>query len=206
MAIARLTGQDATATSTTTSVAVAYPGACTSGNLLIACVGARGSTAHPTITSWTEAVFKTGNSNIGSTTIFYKVSDGTETTVTASRSGSTTMELAIFEYSGCATSTPFDTSASADIGGTAATTLAIGPTATLAQASELAIAAITLGGGFGSPSWASSAFNLRANLSQANGGLFTGDLIVAATTALSTTGSWTSSRTGSGAIATFKGA
>lgn len=199
MAIARLTGQDATNSSATTSVAAVYGSTPTAGNLLVAVVAAK-STAASTITGWTQAVEQSANNSL---TILYKVAGaGESTTVTANNGSATAMAIGIFEYSGIVAVSPADTSAVANNGASVAS-LAIGPTATLAQADELAIAGIALGNTFSAPGWTNS-FNARATVSAANIGLLSADRIVSATTALSTTGSWTTNRVPDGAIATFK--
>lgn len=202
MAIARLTGQDASNTSATTSVSAVYASTPTAGNLLVACVDVRGTASAPTIPGWSVAAIGNGTTSVA-LTILYKVADGSEsTTVTATRASATAMAIAISEYSGLSAS-PLDAAITSS--GTSVATLAIGPTATLAQADELAIAAVGLGGTFSAESWTNS-FNNRASVSAANAALITADQIVAATTALSTTASWTTNRSINGAIATFKGA
>lgn len=201
MAISRITAQDATGSSATTSVTATYPGATTTGRLLIACVGHKNSTSAATITGWTQATTTFAPATSVTLTILYRIADGTEAAITANRASATAMTLAIFEYQGNEAA-PLDAIVTAGDGGTP-TSLAIGPTATLSQADELAIAAIALGNTFSAPSW-TNGFTNHATISVANSGLMVADLVVAATTALSTTGSWTTGRSAAGAIVTFK--
>lgn len=91
------------------SATVSLPTAPTSGNLLVASAHVS-QNAVPTMTGWTTA---TSNSIAGLSTIargggiFYKISNGTETSITAS-GGTATVELIVAEYSGIATSSSLD--------------------------------------------------------------------------------------------------
>jgi hypothetical protein len=114
MAISRISSQDASGTSTTTSVSATYPGATTSGNLLIAVVaGALGQTYTTngiTISGWTQIdscyILTVFGSKDGEGVIFGKIADGTETTITAhSTASEIAMGIFITEYSGASLTT-----------------------------------------------------------------------------------------------------
>lgn len=206
MAISRLIGQDATGTSSTTSVTATYPGATTANNLLIAVCGDNdGNGGTQTLTGWTEAIgFQ--NTSGSDCHIFYKVAVGNETTVTVSNSGAALMRLAIYEYTGNATSTPSDKTAGS--GSTiGATTCPTGTTASTTVADELLIAGALIGGvAASSPSWSNS-FNTRDTVASSTINLFTADKIVSATGTYTTTVTYTGASSGAtGVIATFKAA
>jgi hypothetical protein len=115
----------------------------------------------------------------------------------------------ILEYSGNATSTPADKTAST--GRTAAVTaVSTSTTGTLTQADEVAVAAVGHRVTVTAVSWNSSfAVENSANSADGSGNvamLVDGDLIVAATTALNPQQSWTTSDTVVAAIATYKAA
>ncbi len=202
MAISRLTGQDATGTSSTTSVNATYASTPTSGNLLIAVVGDNGANAGTTtITGWTRAItVASSTSNEGS--IFYKVSNGAEsTTVTANNSDAGNMEIAIYEYTGF-TSPVLDKTS---VGSGSGTTCGVGTTATTTDPNELLIVgAVGAGGAVTSPSWSNS-YSLRNSVTNVTRETITGDQIVAATSAYTSTVTWTGAvSTAAGIQATFK--
>lgn len=210
MAIARLASQDATGTgSNVTTVSAVYAATPTANNLLIAVYGdSDGNNGGPvTITGWTSAISTQGSSGTDAW-IFFKVATGAEsTTVTATNANTPfTSNIAIFEYSGLATSSVLDKTAvgSSGIGATSTPT---GTTATTTLANELLIAGVVVSGVAATgPSWSNS-FTVRATTTNATGPLFTSDRIVSATGAYTTTVTYTGSGTGgAGVIATFKAA
>jgi hypothetical protein len=89
-------GNTKAATSTTTSVSAIYGTPTTSGNLLLASVYSNAGTN--AILGWTQLADQvvTGTQHV---TQYYKISDGTETSITATSAGSTIMNLHIYEIS-----------------------------------------------------------------------------------------------------------
>ena len=89
------------------AISVTYDSTPTSGNLLVAFVATSSSTA-PTISGWTGlTTSSTGGATSRSVRILYKISNGTETTVTTN-SINTLKFIAVSEYSGIDTTTPVD--------------------------------------------------------------------------------------------------
>lgn len=208
MAISRDTSQDCSSTSDSATTRTAtYPVTATAGKLLVAvcCLGA--TVAQTTIPAgWTSLVAINHNSLTFSLHLVYKVSDGTETGATFSHSASASaIRIGAYQYSGVATSSPADKSASNDDGGSGQTSLATGTTATTTQADELIFTVVGWSGGVTSPSWA-SATTVATVSSNTFQGLMTGQRIVAATGTYSDTASWTTSRFCDALIGTFKGA
>ncbi len=199
MAISRLTGQDAKNISTTTSVVGTYPGATTSGNLLIASVMANVTKANVDISGWTatEGDLSSTAQTVG---VYWKIADGSETTVTATGTAATVMKIHIYEYTGNAAS-PFDQSNTATSNVTSVTSLLSG-SITTTQADELIFIATATAGNATSHSYDSS-FNLRQT-DAANIRLFDADRIVASTATYSSTASWTTSVRAASVIASFK--
>lgn len=100
---ARLSGQDAKAASTTTSVTATYPGSTTAGNLLIATVYGNASGAGSLdISGWTSAaeigINSGGVGDAQQLGLFYKVASGSETTVQATQASASVMKIHIYEY------------------------------------------------------------------------------------------------------------
>lgn len=118
MAYARLTGQDASGTGTTTATAT-YVGATTAGNLLLAIVGSNSATAAGLSTAgWTSIISNgTGNPNAA---LFAKIAAGTETAIGAT--GATNTAICVFEYSGAPSSAATDGTAAASSATGAVTT------------------------------------------------------------------------------------
>lgn len=113
----------------------------TSGRLLVAVMSWDKNISAPseTSTEWTQAEFLTANANV-SGAIYYKISDGTETSISLSWSNSRDMSIWVGEYSGIATTSPLDQMASANSGDTAVNSQTSGTTATTSQADTFAIA------------------------------------------------------------------
>lgn len=185
MAISRLSGQDAKNVSTTTSVAVAYPGATTVGNLLIASVMANVAKAVVDISGW-NAIEGDMSSTAQTVAVYWKIADGTETTITATGTAATIMKLHIYEYTGN-DSSPLDVSATATSNVTSVNSLLSGSVTT-----SVTDGLIFIAGGVAGNSTAhayDSSFNLR-QVDAAAIRLFDGDLITTATGTYSTTGTW----------------
>lgn len=165
----------------------------TTGNLLVVTAN---SDATVTITgTWTA-----GPSVIdgNGTYVWYRISDGTESTITCTPSVSDTIAITACEYSGAAAS-PFDVSNSSTIGGSSgATTTAVSVTTT--ATGDLIVAAACLhtystATAPTGPSWTNSFVN---QLTAASGGTtvsdvttFYAELIAGAGGAYSTAASWT---------------
>jgi hypothetical protein len=112
----------------------------------------------------------------------------------------TTGFLMFLEFSGISTSTPFDVSANNFASG--ATSLAIGPTAALAVADSLAVVGLFHTSAGQSAHSFSDSFTLVTGNSQFN----VGYKILASTSAVSTTASWTTARNSLGVLAVYEGA
>lgn len=94
-----LSSQNALGTASTNSVSATYPGSTQVGDLLIATAFSSGLTlGTPAITGWILAVNESFLALADNSTIFYRVADGTETTITATCSGSSSMIIAIHEF------------------------------------------------------------------------------------------------------------
>lgn len=153
------------------------------------------------------------------TYLYYKLSDGSETTVTWTPSTTATTVMAIFEYSGNVTSSPLDQAAGhTDNTQTTAASWASGTTGTLAQSDELAVVVfgwndannagtviVSYTGGYTEQAQVvctGATQSTTVNVAVAT-------LETAATTAQTSTGTFNSSHTGrrpSGIIATFEAA
>jgi hypothetical protein len=194
--------QQASGTALTTPVIATLSTTPKKGNLLIAVVNANVAAGSVTIPGFTSAISVPTNVAIGSTQIFYKVCDGTDTTsVTATGTLATLMHIHAFEFSGfnTLTSSVLDLTASTVDGGLSVTSRASGTTGTTNLAAELVIAAVgtllTNGGGV---SWTNSFVTGITTTC-----LMTAYLIPTATGAQSTTASWTTTQLAAGCIATF---
>lgn len=192
--------QKASNTSVLATVSATFTNAPEAGNLLVAAVTANVGTGSITISGWSTAT-SIAVGIAGGLVIFYKVSVGNETTVTSSATLAAFMDLHIFEYAGIDNASPLDKTATTADGGVGVTSRASGTTATLTQANELGFAAVAMAGtNGGGASWTNS-FVAETTTTD----LITSDIIVNATTALSTTGSWNTSQRAAGAIVTFLG-
>jgi hypothetical protein len=156
MEISRITAQDATGTSSET-----YPGATTSGNLLIAVVSdTDGVTDTIAITGFTTAI-STGTSS-NQISILYKIANGTESVITPT-AGVGTFLTGIYEYTGN-TATPFDKSASNATNLTTSLSVSTGTTATTTNANEVAIGAVYWETGVQTFSSATNSFNIVSSI------------------------------------------
>lgn len=183
----------------------------TQNNLLVSPMFTRSGTAtNPTgYTTDVEIVNATEDDRLRITSHIAGASESSTVTWTgfeASGAGNTGSAASLYEVSGAATSSPFDKSAST--GRTAsASSLSSGTTATLAQAAEICFVAWGIRLDVVSPS-VDNGYTLQHDTpntdvaSAAN--LLDGYRIVAATTAQTSTLSWTFPETAMGAIATYK--
>jgi IPT/TIG domain/Laminin G domain len=171
------------------------------GDVLVAVV-AVSQAASPTFdipAGWTSAFTPARGA------VFWKVSDGSEQTVTVNLSAGQTaraMRMWVVELSGANTTTPFDQGGSGIYTTltTSVTPTTAGPTA---QANEWAIAVVSHNGDNGGSPAATSGFTvLTPNDSRDIGAT----KILGLQDTISTTISWTTARTGSWIIATFRGA
>lgn len=135
--------------------------------------------------------------------LWWKISDGTESTITVSPNASTDTAIAVAEYSGVVAVSPTDGDNTASITGTSGTTTNIAPI-TLSAVGDIVIAIAGLGrvNGTSDPhptafSW-SNGFTARvsANTGTTSGAfprqyINFGDLFSGATGSISTAGSWT---------------
>lgn len=136
--------QTATGTSTTTTVAATFGTTPTSGSLLVAGVMNTDNFA-TTPSGWTLAVQRGDHGGIE---LYYKVSNGTETTLTVTLGGAgsgSALMMAEFAHDGT-TAGLLDKSASAGSDDSAVASQTTGTTATTTRATELAIAAVGWGG------------------------------------------------------------
>lgn len=211
MAISRLASQDAQGTGTGTFT-VTYPGATTSGNLLLAIVGDNdGLMNRTTVTSNAgTVVWKiAGGGNESSTNelqIFAIIAAGTETAISINLSTGIIGNAAIYEYIGITTAGIAISDKNASGGSLASNTASTGTTSTTSFSNELLfVSGFSTGIVETFTSWSNS-FNLRNTVAQTTSTLFTGDQIVSAKAAYTSTLTVSSVATAiSTAIATFKG-
>ncbi len=192
--------QSASNTSILATVTATFSQAPRSGNLLVAAVTANVGTGSIAISGWTAAN-SIAVGVAGGLVVFYKVSAGTETSVTATATAAILMDLHIFEYAGIDNASPLDVVASTADGGSGVTARSSGTTATLTQANELAFVAVaTAGNNGGLVSWSNS-YTTEITTTD----LMTADLVTTVTTATSSTATWTTSQRAAGIIVTFFG-
>lgn len=196
--------QFAQGTATTSPVAVSWPTATTANNLLLLVLTWQGATSAPTLTppaGWTLAVKHT---NVTGVAIYYKANASSESgsvSVTVSNSPRA-LDMALLEYSGIATSSPLDKTATNSGGGTV---IHSGSTAVTTQASELCIAGLadTAAETMSSPS---NSFSIVGQQSATSGDqMGTLEQIVSSIGAFNTSVLTSTSNPNFGAIATFKG-
>jgi hypothetical protein len=198
-AISRITGQDARGTSATSSVTATYPVATTSGNLLIASLWANVGLGLETMTGWT--IVDTCSINTTSSAgLWYRLSDGTETTVTGGATGAGSMRLHVYEYTGNANPVVVDQHANVDNGSGTVTSLA-SSTINTANANDLLFAVFGLSSSVTGITFSNS-FNARQT--DATVRMCDADQIVAATGAYTTTMSWTTAVRAGAVIAGFQ--
>lgn len=188
-------------TSLLASVTATYTSTPGAGNLLVAAVTANVGVGSITITGWS-----TGKSIAvgiaGGLVVFYKVAGAAEsTTVTASGTLATFMDLHIFEYDGIDDASPLDQSGSTADSGVGVTSRSSGTTGTTVDANELVFVAVaTAGANGGGVSWTNS---VTAETTTTN--LMTGDKSVTAVGTFESTATWNTSQRAAGVAVTFLG-
>jgi hypothetical protein len=163
----------------------------TSGNLLVLTANSDATVSTPS--GWTA-----GPSVIdgNGAYIFYKVSAGTESTVTVTPGSSANTSMTVAEYSGNAAS-PFDTSNTSTIAGSSGnTTTSVSVTTT--QSGDLIVAAALIHSAIGanptSPTWTNSFVNqvsASSGVTSPSCDSFVAELIAGAAGSYSTSASWT---------------
>jgi hypothetical protein len=163
----------------------------TSGNLLVVTANSDATVSTPS--GWTAGPSVVDGNGAY---IFYKISAGTESTVTITPGASANTAMTVAEYSGNAAS-PFDTSNTSTIAGSSGNTTT-SVSVTTAQSGDLIIAAALIHSAIGanptSPTWTNSFVN---QISASSGATvptcdsFVAELIAGAAGAYSTAASWT---------------
>jgi len=183
------------------SISATLASAPTPGNVLVAVVvvSQASSPAFDTPAGWTAPFTPARGA------VFWKVSDGTEQTVTVNLTAGQTakaLRMWVVELSGADTTNPFDQGGSAIFGSTvtSVTATTAGPTA---QASEWTIAMVGHNGSNGGGETVTDGFTL---LAAGYGRDIGASKVLTSTGAVSTTFSWTTARTGCWIIATFRAA
>jgi len=183
------------------SISATLNSAPTPGNVLVAAVvvSQASNPAFATPAGWTKAFTPARGA------VFWKVSDGTEQTVTVNLAAGETakvLRMWVVELNGVSTTNPFDQSGSAIF---TSTVTSVTPTTggATAQAGEWAIAMVSHNG---TNDGGESATNGFALLATGNGRDIGASKVLTATGTISTTISWTTARTGSWIIATFRAA
>lgn len=197
--------QNVTNTNTTgTTIAATFGATPTVNNLGVATIQSNDGTC-TNETGWSTAIDIYNATEDDFARIAYKVFGASESaTVTFTGFAGNTKLLGLSEWTGNATASPLDQTASTGRT-TGATSISSGTTATTAQADELAVAVQALralnGGGLSYTNSFSGFHNLN------NGSAFSGlsaTKILSAAAAIETTFSWTTSGTTWAGIATFK--
>ncbi len=205
MAIAQVQKVASDSGALTVSHTQAFASSVTTGNLLVAYAFQVDFNAWSPSAGWTLAVASTSSLQPISR-LYYRVAqagDGAYSMTASNDDGTTTTRwgIALFEYSGTA-SAPFDQSAASRVA--AVTTITSPLTGTTTQADELLIAGIGLGslsgGGWGT--WSDSFTAEHTDIGQR---FSTASRIVSATGTYQTGNSWTTARSASIVLATFKG-
>lgn len=203
MAITRVSGGTGSDISNT-SWTLTFGFTASAGNLLVLC-GTSSPNPMSTPSGYTLAV-SSGGGTPPYVYVWYKVAAGGETSATISiPSGSSYSVVHAIQFSGLATSTPFDKSASG--GGTNNTTAESGTTATLSQSDELVIAAYSETGYSYSFTQASGfTSNALTRDSFDNITLQSSYKVVSAISAITADGTWQFAGYDANVIATFKAA
>lgn len=180
----------------------------TVNNLQVVCITADDYMASPP-SGWTQAV--SAQDFTGTYIIYRVVPSSPSASVTVTLPTSVNCNLTGFEYSGCATASPLDVTASA-IGQGVGNTISTGTTATTAQANEILVAVAGISSAnatFATVTAWSNSFVEQAQIASTGGEVNVRQVV--ATLQVSATGAYTSTATlsggengGVGAIATFK--
>lgn len=204
--IYRLFAQDARGTSSTTSVSATYPATATATHLLVASVYANVASSSIAISGWTVA--KAQDFSSGTTTgvaILYKLSAGTETSISATATGASAMRLHIYEYMGNANPIALDGTGGTTSGATAVTSLA-GASITTATSNDLLFTSYAMIAAMTEQS-IDSGYVIQ-QVDAATQLLFDGDQMLITTGSYGSTGSWNASASSKASNATvaFKAA
>ena len=185
-----------------TSITATFGATPTQGDLLVAVLGADGTTSINAPSGWSTAVAASGTV---SQAIFYKIAGtGEPTGVTVTTAVSLGLGLHIYEYSGISASSPLDVATTTTGTGTATNGAAI----TTTQPDELLLAASTINTQTSISPWSNS-FTLENNFNNGSGnkntrGTYGGaDRIVTATSSYSTVGTAAVSAAWMGQIVSF---
>lgn len=206
MAISRITGQDGQGNAVSgNTVSATYPGSTTAGDLLIA-VAAFNSGASTTISisGWTSLISIEQATGTDPAALFYKLATGSESTITATTTGSSTYSsISICEYTGNANPIVTDGTANARTNNQINTTSYATPTITTTNANDLILSIVITSAATTSPSWTTS--SLFAPGPGTKWAIYFGQNIVSATqTSFSDTLSWTGNQGATALIAAFE--
>ncbi len=196
-----ITAQNTLNTSATTSVTTTYGSTATAGNLLIATVFAGGiGLGNAAISGWTNAITSSFLAAADEIDVFYTIAQGTETAITCTCTGASSMVLAIHEFSTGplqSTQTWLDQTNTNNSGslGASLTTGSITPT----KPKQLLIALMGMPTG-GTSAWS---WNNGFTLMSSNANLMDGFLVDENISAINPTASWTGTSTAGGGIASF---
>lgn len=207
MAIAYVQSKGTTGSGNSTSRVAAFTAATTAGNHLVAIIVQGGSSALTLPSGWTSAVSQVG-ANQTVTLAYQENTPGGQTSFTFTQATGNGFTVILTEWSGIATASSLDQTASIN-DTTADTTLLTGTTATTTQADELWIGGI--GCGNGTPSAPTNGFTLDVNLitggAPTNKADATDLYLIASSTGTAGSGVTNSASVKScGVIATFKAA
>jgi IPT/TIG domain-containing protein/laminin G domain protein len=196
-AISEVQKQHVGANDVSISLTLAFPP--TPGDVLVAAVVVPDSLspAFDTPTGWTKPFTPARGA------VFWRVSNGTERTVTVNLSAgqpASALRMWVVELSGVETTNPFDRSGSA-VFSSAQTSVTPATSAATTQLAEWAFTIVAQNGSNGGGERASNGFNLLAT---GNSRDIAASKVLTATGAVSTTISWTNARAGSWIIATFR--
>ena len=183
------------------SISATLPSAPSAGDVLVAVVtvGQAASPAFDTPSGWTSAFAPARGA------MFWKVSDGSEQTVTVNLSAGQTakvLRMWVVELAGVSTTNPVDQTGSA-IFTTQVTSVTPTTSGSTAQANEWAIAAVSVNGDNGGGNAATNGFTVFSATDNRD---VAASSILGSTSTVSTTISWTTARAGAWMIATFRGA
>jgi uncharacterized protein (TIGR03437 family) len=197
--ISEVQKQHAGANDVTISLTLASPP--TPGDVLVAAVVVPDSSspAFDTPSGWTRPFTPARGA------VFWRVSTGTERTVTVNLSAgqpASVLRMWVVELNGADTTNPFDRSGSA-VFSSAQTSATPTTSAATSQPAEWALTVVAQNGSNGGGGSASNGFNL---LAIGNSRDIAASKVLTATGTVSTTISWTSARVGSWIIATFRAA
>jgi hypothetical protein len=191
-------------------VSATYNATPVAGNLLVAIVGASGSSTIKLPSGWSSAINQSGAScTQPCQAILYKIAGSSESRTVTVTLGDflSVVGLQIYEYSGIDTASPLDKTASAN--GTS-TSVSTGTTATTAQANELLVAGMVIRAQTSYGGWTNS-FNEEADFQYRVGSAYVrtyagANRIATAIGTYSTTATTTVSAAWRGQIATFRAA